>query len=365
MPEVRLERLAPAEVGERLAMASVAFVPIGSVEYHGPHLPLGVDMVTAHGLAVEAATGVGGVVAPASYLANGCLDLPHSLTFTASLVEAWTSEMIDQLHRRGVELVVLLTGHGPLDLIHLLKRVAASHDRPGARAYGLCYLELNAARLAGPEVGEPTVIDHASTIETSWMLALEPGLVDLDTLSDDPDATTLGVYGRNPRFTATPHQGRAQLDAAADLLGARCRGILAGEWTDDLGDLNRFVELAWPEPLLVGVTSTQGEGMRAWIRNPGRASRYITSVRGVRLDGRACDTDSAYLLNVSVGETGSAFLVEDLHRENGIYVRRGQELSLVLPAATAESGPHTLELDVELGGVRSVRLLSGVGALDD
>lgn len=45
--EARMGRLSSDEVAARLAEASVAYVPIGSLEFHGPHLPLGVDLITA------------------------------------------------------------------------------------------------------------------------------------------------------------------------------------------------------------------------------------------------------------------------------------------------------------------------------
>ena len=49
-PEVRLERLRPAGVDAALERASVAWIPLGALEYHAPHLPIGTDGFTAHGL---------------------------------------------------------------------------------------------------------------------------------------------------------------------------------------------------------------------------------------------------------------------------------------------------------------------------
>src|ERR1700716_112077 len=181
MSEVRYERLHPAELRDAVSRFPVAYVPLGTLEFHGEHLPLGVDGFEAHGLCVRAAERSGGVVLPAVYLASGCLDFPFTLTFEHALVHAWARATIAQLAGRGFETVIVLTGHGPLDLNHLLKRACAEAqtEHPGLRAYGLCWLELNAARLTAPETGEPTVVDHAALVETSWMLALEPDLVRL------------------------------------------------------------------------------------------------------------------------------------------------------------------------------------------
>jgi len=361
--ECRLDRLTSPQAADRLAHAAVAYVPIGSIEFHGPHLPMGVDIFTAYGLCLEAARRSGGVVLPPSYLANGCLDLPHTLTFDPSLVEAWTRSVVEQLHHRGVEVVVLLTGHGPLDLIHLLKRVAKECDRPGARAYGLCWLELNAAHLPEPETGEPTVIDHASTVETSWMLALEPDLVHLHELPDDPDGTTIGVYGRNPRFTASRERGIEQLSACATLLAERVSHLAAGTWADAGQDLERFVDLVWLEPLTMLATKSSGGPLVVNLRNPGRASRYISGVRALSVDGAALDLESAWCANAAVGETGEHLPVNGLRRERGVYVRRGQVLQIVVPDAPGVTSGCRVELELELAGVRRA-LLAGTVTQD-
>jgi creatinine amidohydrolase len=317
---------------------------------------MGVDMFTAQGLCLEAAQISGGIVLPPVFIANGCLDLPHTLTFDPALVEAWTRAVVEQLHHRGVAVVVLVTGHGPLDLIHLLKRVAAETDQVGARAYGLCWLELNAAQLEKPEAGEPTVIDHASTIETSWMLALEPDLVHLGRLPDDQDAAIFGVYGRNPRFTASAEGGWDQITACAQLLSERVRRMIAGTWTDSGQDLARFVEHAWPEPL-TGRSWVSPDGpIVISLENAGRASRYLSGVHEVLVNGSSVDLTSAWCVNLSVGETGVRTPLVCLTRERGIYVRRGQSLQIVIPDGPEVTAGDEIELAMELGGVVLVRL---------
>lgn len=358
---VHLEHLRPDQVADRLSESAIVYVPIGCIEYHGPHLPMGVDGLTARAVCTKAAFASGGVVHPISYMANGCLDLPYTLTFPPEVVEVWARSIVDQLHMRGAQLVVLLTGHGPLDLIHLLKRVAASYEKPGAKVYGLCYLELNAARLDEPEFGEPTVIDHASTIETSWMLAEYPEWVDLQNLPNSEDAVITGVYGKNPRFTASAELGQFQQSACAELLAERCVSMLRNEWRDDLGDLHRFVDFVWPEPLDLHIRSAGGKsheatGNRIIIENPGRASRYITKIDNVILDGSVLDLRGATITNSSVGEVGIPRSVVGLDPEHGIYVRRGQVLELELADGGTLDDPRRLSMRVELAGVRNLDL---------
>jgi creatinine amidohydrolase len=352
MTEVRYERLHPAELRALVEQRAVAYVPLGTLEFHGEHLPFGVDAFEAHGLCVRAAEQSGGVVLPPVYLASGCLDFPFTLTFEHALVHAWARATIDQLAGRGFEVVIVLTGHGPLDLNHLLKRACAEAEaeHPGLRAYGLCWLELNAARLTEPQIGEPTVVDHAALVETSWMLALEPGLVHLGRLSEDPEAAQSGIYGRNPRFTASAAFGAAQIEAAAALLAERAVVLATGGTIDVNADLRAFVERCWPEaPTLAG---RAGEPAELLLTNPGGSSRYVSSLE-VELDGAALDPSHVVLVNRSEGETGVPVRAADLDAEHGFYVRRGQTASVELGGLAVPAGPHPVALTLGLGGVET------------
>jgi creatinine amidohydrolase len=343
----------PAEMRAAAERAPLAFVPVGTLEFHGEHLPFGVDSFEAHALCVRTAELAGGVVLPPVYLASGCLDLPFTLSFEPELVEAWVRATIGRLFRRGFRAVVVLTGHGPLDLNHLLKRVCAEaeieHD--GLNAYALCWLELNAARLCAPEDSEPTTVDHAARIETSWMLALEPDLVRLDRLPDDPEAASLGVYGRNPRFTASLEFGDAQIAAAAQLLAERARSLLDGRRGDPLADLRAFVEYGWSEPPTL--RGRAGEPAELLLANSGRSSRYVSAFT-VSVDGS--QLPEAVLVNDAPGETGMPVRASELGPERGFYLRRGQEARVALDGLALRPGRHHVRAELGLGGVTSVIL---------
>lgn len=346
MTERRYERLQPAELRALQEEAALAYVPIGTLEFHGEHLPAGVDSFEAHGLCLRAAARSGGVVLPPVYLASGCLDLPFTLSFEPELVHAWVGATIDQLARRGYRAVVVLTGHGPLDLNHLLKRACADAEErnPSLAAYALCWLELNAARLDTPEEGDPTTVDHAARIETSWMLELEPELVRLERLADDPDATHVGIYGRNPRFTASRELGRDQIEAAAELLAERARALTDGVRPDTLADLRAFVQYGWHER-----PELRGGDAGLVLHNPGTSSRYLSAL-ALELDGERVD---ATLVNRSPGETAIPLRASELGLERGFYLRRGQDAAIEFPV---DPGRHHVRLELGLGGVTTLVL---------
>lgn len=356
-PEVRLERMRPHEVADALGRAPVAWIPLGAIEYHADHLPIGTDGVTAHGVVTAAARRLGGVVLPWSYLTLGTLALPWSLRFDPLLVAEALRATLRQLPANGVRVAVVHTGHAPLDLIHLVKRVAGEveAESKGLRVYGLCYLELNAALGTGLGTDWPVAVDHGSTMETSWVAALEPDLVALDRLPADPAASVLGIYGPNPRHTYDAERGRAQVDAAAELLAERVAGLVRGEPLDPYADLRGFVDRYWPEPLLLAGRAGDGRVPAALlITNPAPVSRYVSGV-SLRLGGHAVPGDGLTLVNRTAGESGVPMPVATLGPERGFYIRRNQTAELTLPGSLP-AGVHEVRLRLELAGVREREL---------
>ncbi|MDH3652624.1 MAG: creatininase family protein, partial [Saprospiraceae bacterium] len=65
--QVQMELLAPKEIDALVAEKSIVYVPLGAIEYHGPHLPIGLDSLTSHGLCLATAKNIGGVVMPPLY----------------------------------------------------------------------------------------------------------------------------------------------------------------------------------------------------------------------------------------------------------------------------------------------------------
>ena len=357
-PEVRLDRLRPAGIAAAMARAPIAWVPLGALEYHADHLPNGTDGLTGHGLLVAAAERLGGVVLPWSYVTIGTLALPWSFRYAPALVAETLRQTLRQLPGHGVRLAVVHTGHGPLDLNHLIKRVCAEVEAEGIglMAMGLCYLELNAALGTGLGTDWPVTVDHGSTMETSWTAALAPDLVVTDALPDDPAAAVVGVYGPNPRFTVDAALGAAQIAAAAALLAERAAARLRGEVPDPFADLRTFVERYWFEPL--ALDGRAGNPAVIGITNPSAVSRYLAGL-DLRLDGALVPSTGLSLVNPTVGEVSEPMPVGELGPERGFYVRRQQTAELRLPFQVAP-GAHHVELTLSMAGVAKVKLAQEV-----
>ena len=73
--EVRFDRMRPAQVVARRQACNLAYLPVSTLEWHGPHMPFGTDSITNAYLAEEAARQFGGVAFPAMYYS----DVRHSI----------------------------------------------------------------------------------------------------------------------------------------------------------------------------------------------------------------------------------------------------------------------------------------------
>ena len=66
--EVRIAYLRPNEVIEKKKEKSLIYLPIGLIEWHGPHLPFGTDAFNAELCALKSAEQTGGVLLPTLYI---------------------------------------------------------------------------------------------------------------------------------------------------------------------------------------------------------------------------------------------------------------------------------------------------------
>ena len=67
MEEVRFDRMVPSQIVARRKDCNLAYLPVGSLEWHGPHMPFGTDYFTVAYVAEESAKRFGGVAFPPIY----------------------------------------------------------------------------------------------------------------------------------------------------------------------------------------------------------------------------------------------------------------------------------------------------------
>ena len=183
-----------AELGTRDFAAldpatTVAVLPLGATEQHGPHLPLGVDTLLVDGI-VRAAVPLLASEVPALFLPTQAIGLSPeharfagTLTLSAeTLIRLW-KEIGAGVARAGVRKLVLFNAHGghvgAMDIV--ARELREAHD---LLVYSVSWFNLP---LDGIELSRFDV--HAGESETAMMLALAPALVRMEAAQDFPSTS--------------------------------------------------------------------------------------------------------------------------------------------------------------------------------
>ncbi len=236
--KMRYQELLPHELNAILASRPVAYLPLGTLEYHGPHLAIGNDAIKAEAICERACRRTGGVLVPTLYwgIGGGHKDYPASVIVQDQVLSALLDEILSGLHRVGFRVFVLLTGHYPREQVDVVKAAAQRLHNAHAdvRIWALPEYE------AHPQERRA---DHAAQWETSILMAIRPDLVDMARLvgadsPDAPDATRTieemnspgplhGILGKNPARYARPELGEQTIATIVDNLVAWVEKALA------------------------------------------------------------------------------------------------------------------------------------------
>lgn len=231
-------------------MRTIAIMPTAAIEQHGPHLPVGVDMMIAEGLLARlrktcpADLDIRILPVQAVGKSNEHLHAPGTLTLSAeNALSIWT-EIGLSVARAGVRKIVIVNSHGGnLDLISILARELRVQA-------GMLAVKCQWGSFGQPEGMYPpdelAFGIHGGDVETSLMLAFRPDLVDMAAARDFRSSAQGGAispigavsYGwissdLNPAGTvgnaaiATPEKGQATAAHYVDGFVALLRKVAA------------------------------------------------------------------------------------------------------------------------------------------
>lgn len=230
---------------DALSRDVVVVLPTGSLEQHGPHLPLFTDSFLATAVAEAAEARLAGqiLLTPTLWLgASG-----HHLAFAGSLSASFEAYMgaiesvVESLVPHGFHRFFVVNGHGgntePNGVV--LRKLRQRHPNLTLGHSG--YFGPVAAKVAEIMEGPTKEIRHACEAEASLMMHIRPELVRKDKLRDDGLAPDPPVYGMIHHFDeiteqgslgyatlATPEKGKAIFDAAVEALTEQLGRIFEG-----------------------------------------------------------------------------------------------------------------------------------------
>lgn len=240
-------QLRPRALVPRRLACPVAYLPIGILEWHGFHHPLGLDGIKAERLLARLADKFGGLVMPPLYwgdhraesvevicdpavsefppagFGDHVTPLCAAMQLSRTRLEAeakrsqanggwrlWEELVVHTLFQcesLGFKLIVPYVGHYPMQ--HPAARAVETFRAQGGGADVLVLTDHLVARG-----------DHAAAFETSLLLALAPELVDLGELSP-ADPVHLGVVGEDPLRHASVEIGRQAVAKFEAIVGER------------------------------------------------------------------------------------------------------------------------------------------------
>ncbi len=176
------ELTAPDFIKAAKKSAGICLIPIGVFEKHGPHLPLGTDLIDVREIALRAAKKEYALVFPEYYFSQ-ILEAKHqpgTIAYSPKLIWDILQQTCDEISRNGIKKIVLVNGHGGNNSFlpfFCLAQLEKQRD----------YCVILFKPQTNPEVAEKVkklretkTGGHAGETETSMMQASRPDLVHMD-----------------------------------------------------------------------------------------------------------------------------------------------------------------------------------------
>jgi len=249
--EVRYHMLRPEQIVARRRACPVAYVPLGNLEWHGVHNPVGADTLQAEGMAILCARLGGGLAFPPLYYGESRSEalmeanardreliaekmdlpaenfLPERMPFTpteqALNYHRLLLHILAEVESLGFEVGVLVAGHYPL-IDHARAAVLQFNQRDHSRWHGMLAWAFVDYLLVDDRYD--CAGDHAGGWETSHLMHLHPQTVDLSLLPPKGEKL-IGAGGRMAPQDASAEFGKETMLAAAKVAVEEVRHRLA------------------------------------------------------------------------------------------------------------------------------------------
>lgn len=186
----RMEDLSALQFKEAVRKSSkTVILPIGVLEKHGPHMPLGTDVYTAREMALRAAEQEYTVVFPWYYFSqiNEAKHQPGTIAYSPKLIWEILQETLNELSRNGFEKIIIVNGHGGNKAFLEYFGISQLSER---RDYALYWYQPSydpeVIRQAEALSMHDRLDQHAGNRETSMVEAIVPDLVHPELAGTQP-----------------------------------------------------------------------------------------------------------------------------------------------------------------------------------
>jgi len=244
-PTVKWEELTAADFAKAIQQSQgTCILPIGILEKHGPHLPLGTDLLNIRYISVTAAQQEFAVVFPEYYFGQifEARHEPGTVAYSSKIQLELLQETTDEMARNGCKKIVIANGHGGNESLlpyFAQTQLAMPHDY-------VVYVFPLPEHLDQP--GRPSVKNpddmHAGETETSHLMISRPDLVHLDRAKQESGADQKRLNLPDTLYTAIWWYARFPNHYAGEgALATKALGEFdMKEWTSELVTALRAVK---------------------------------------------------------------------------------------------------------------------------
>jgi len=180
---VHYEELTALEFAQAIAQSEfTCVIPLGILEKHGPHLPLGTDLLDCREVALRAAKQEYTIIFPA-YYAGQIFEAKHqpgTVAYSARMMLDLLQETCDELGRNGITKIILLNGHGGNESFLRFFCQSQLASKKDYAVYLFDPAEDDSRDKALNKLRKTTLDGHAGEMETSTIMAHRPDLAHLE-----------------------------------------------------------------------------------------------------------------------------------------------------------------------------------------
>jgi creatinine amidohydrolase len=190
LPKYRYEEFTWPEIKEAVADQRVAVLPVGTVEQHGPHLPLVTDVLTASEfsrMAVAQIPSEAVLMPPVYYSFNEHhLDFPGTIAVAGETIINYVTDIGVSLAHHGFRKILIVNGHGSnVPFLDIAARNITNRTPSICAMVSWWSLVPKALFDQLRESEKPGGMAHACELETSVLLHLRGDLVQMDKAERD------------------------------------------------------------------------------------------------------------------------------------------------------------------------------------
>jgi len=181
------EELTAADFRDAIVQAhGTCLLPFGILEKHGPHLPLGTDLLNVRYAALHATEQDYAVIFPQYYFGQifEAKHEPGTIAYSAELQLRLLQETTDEMARNGCKKILIVNGHGGNESLlpyFAQTQLEKPHDY-------VVYVQWGHEAPPGGPVKKDTADMHAGETESSTMMISNPDLVHIDRAASESGA---------------------------------------------------------------------------------------------------------------------------------------------------------------------------------